>query len=112
MLTAPLLGANLDNAFVFLGRVDHRSALDDVVRQPLFAIDVLAISAGADQHVSVPVIGRADDDGIKVFALDDFAKILLRLNYFSGPIGFLDIIKRLLDLIIVRITQADDLDSR
>src|SRR5258708_39733177 len=100
MLTGPLLGANLDNAFVFLGRVDHRSAPDDIVRQRLFAIDVLTIRAGPDQHVGVPVIGRADDDGIDIFALDAFATFLFRLHYFGGPIGFLDIIQRLLDWII------------
>ena len=46
------------------GAPDHVEAFVDLVAHRLLDVDVLAGLAGMDGHQGVPVVGRADDDGV------------------------------------------------
>ena len=91
MLARPLLGADLADSLVTPGRGDHGPALADVVGDGLLAVDVLLGHAGEDERDGVPVIGRADDDGVNVFPIEDRAKVDARLRLLAGlpldPLG-------------------------
>ena len=76
--------AHLGDALGLLGRVDHRPALGDPVRQRLLAIDVLAGLAGEDGRDRVPVVGRGDDDGVDVLAVEHLAEVARRRRASAG----------------------------
>ena len=70
-----LLAAALEDALVLLDRVAHGPALGDGQRQRLLAIDVLAGLRRQDDGHGVPVVRRADQDGVDVLAIEQFAEI-------------------------------------
>src|SRR5205823_629723 len=58
---AAALHAGLDDAAILAGRLDHAAALDQVVRNRLLDIDVLAGLTGPDGRQGVPVVRSGDD---------------------------------------------------
>ncbi len=75
---ADALAAGLEDAPTGLNRVDHREAVGHGVGHGLFAIDIFAGVHGGNGNPAVPVVGRADDDGVDIFA---------RQNLFVIPGG-------------------------
>src|SRR5581483_5507755 len=69
------LRADLDHAPVFVGGVYHRLAFLDGLAGRLLAVDILAGLAGVDGHDGVPVVGRADGDGVYILTVEDVAVI-------------------------------------
>src|SRR5262249_29037586 len=61
------LRADLHHALVFAGRLDHAPALNQVVGDGLFDVDVFAGLTGPDGGQGVPVIGRGDGQRCHVF---------------------------------------------
>ena len=66
-IVGALLAAGLEDAVVFSGRLDHRLAFLDGQRQRFFAVDVTAGLHRGDRGQRVPVVDRADRDGVQVF---------------------------------------------
>ena len=62
------MAAGLEDAAVLLDRGVDGPALGDRVGQRLFAVDVLAGIGGGDADQAVPVVGRADADGVDVLS--------------------------------------------
>ena len=54
----------------------------------LLAVDVLAGAHGGDGDGHVPVVGRADDDGVDVFAVEDVAVVEAVGGVGGGELGF------------------------
>ncbi len=72
-MVRPLLAAGLEDDVMLAHRVAHGAALGDRQRQRLLAVDVLAGLARLDHRDRVPVVRRADLDGVDVFPAQDFA---------------------------------------
>ena len=70
--------AGLQDAFVLAHGLHDFDGLVDVVRQRLFAIDILAGAQRGQRRDRVPVVGRGDADGVDVLAGDQFAEIVVR----------------------------------
>src|SRR5262249_50631036 len=70
-----LLRADLNNALVSPGRVNHPAAFADEKRQGLFDVNILTGLAGEHGLQSVPVVGRRDDHRVNVFAIKQGAEI-------------------------------------
>ena len=70
-----LLRADLDDAVVLARRLHHRAAFGDGHRRRLLDVDVLAGLAGEHRHQRVPVIGRADDDGVDGLVVEDAPEV-------------------------------------
>ena len=75
---APRLRAKLHDAAMLLGCRHHRLPFEDVVPVGLFDIDVFAGLAGMNRRQGVPVIGSAEDQGIKRFVFERLAKVFQR----------------------------------
>ena len=63
-------------------RLDHLAAFGDRQRQRLLAVHVLARLAGVDRHQRVPVVGRGDDDGVDVLAVEQLAVVADTPSHF------------------------------
>ncbi len=77
MRAGTLLGADLDDAFVAFGAVDHPAALFDEEGEGFFAVDILAGGTGHHGHEAVPVVGCGDDDGVDGFVVEEAAEVLI-----------------------------------
>ena len=77
VVVAPLLRADLHDAVGLLGDLAELLPLVDRERERLLAVDVLAGLHGVDADLGVPVVGRADDDGVDVLAVEDLAVVLV-----------------------------------
>ena len=77
VVVAPLLGADLDHALGLLGDLAELLPLVDRQGQRLLAVDVLARLHGVDADLGVPVVGRADDHGVDVLAVEELAVVLV-----------------------------------
>jgi len=64
---------------VFSCRLHHAPALDDIVRDRLLDVDVLAVLTGPDGGQRVPVVWRGDYQGVDVFHFQQLADVLLDL---------------------------------
>ena len=73
---AALLHADLHDAAVLVLRVDDGRPFGQVVRERLFDIHVLAGGAGVDRHRHVPMVGRGDQHGVDVLAVQQLAIVL------------------------------------
>ena len=62
----PLLVADLEDAARLVDLVAERPTLRNRQRGGLLQVDVLARADGVDRDQGVPVIGRADDDGVDI----------------------------------------------
>ena len=104
--------------FLFLNRVHHGPAFDDVVRDGFLAIDVQPLASlaginGMSEGVRVVMIGSADDDGIEVLPfVDQLAIVLVGRDLVSGLVGLLEPLHGLGDLVLVDVAQGDDLEVR
>ena len=98
-----LLRADLDDALMLARGVDHRAAFLDGDRGRLFDVDVLAGGAGHHGLQRVPVIGRAEDDGVDRLVVDDAPEIGDALRLRRGRRGLVEI--RLVD-----VAHRDDVD--
>ena len=110
MRAASLLRADLHDSLVLPGRVHHRSPFDDVVRQRLFGVHVLAGGAGGNEDVGMPVVRRADDDGVDVFAVDNLAEVLNGLHILSGPACLFHICDGIGNPLFIRIAEGGQFD--
>ena len=108
MRRAALLRAHLDDAVVRRAAFDHHAAFADRQRERLLDVDVLAGLAGHDRRQRMPVIGRADDDGIDVVAVEHAAEVprgeLRRLVEL-----LCDAVLRLRHLLVVDVAERDAL---
>src|SRR5262245_5321684 len=86
---AALLAAGLENDLRFLDLVHNDAALGDIVRQRLFAVNVLAGAGSVDARDGVPVIGRCDHDGINVLAGQQVAEVIVSLAALVRALAFL-----------------------
>jgi hypothetical protein len=75
-IASALLRADLDDAPVPAGDVEHPAALAGEERDRLLDVDVLAGGAGHHGHQGVPVVGRGDRDDVDVLAVEDAADVL------------------------------------
>ena len=71
MVPAALLGAGLHDLFRRFDHPDHLRAFGDAVGDRLLDVDVLARRDGVERHRLVPVIGRADHDGIDLTIVEN-----------------------------------------
>ena len=100
-----LLRTNLKD---FLRVVCHTNELLSLVNREgerLLAVDVFARSKGGGSNNGVPVVGSTDHNRINVFALQDFAEIVILRAVGSEPgSGFLQ-------MLLVNVTNRDDFDT-
>jgi hypothetical protein len=82
--SAALLGADLHDALVAPGGVDHPAAFADEQRHRLLDKDVLARGARHDGHQRVPVVGAGDADGIDVFVVEQAAEVGIAAGVHAG----------------------------
>ena len=68
--------AVLDDALIFVRRLDQLTALVNVVRAGLLDIHVLARLAGPDGGQRVPVVGRGDGHRVDLFVIEDAPQVL------------------------------------
>ena len=73
------LAAAGEDAAVACDGIDHGPAFLDGQALGLLAVDVLAVLAGLDGDQGVPVVGRADQDGVDVGAGQHVAEIVVVL---------------------------------
>src|SRR5262249_3498846 len=104
---APLC-ADLHDALVMPCRLDHAPALDDVVRDRLLDVNVLARLTGPDCGQGVPVVGGSDGHGGDVLVLEDVADVLLEARRLLLPRG--DALECLGDDVLVGVAEVGDLD--
>ena len=84
---APLLRAHLKHPAALLHRPADDLALLDRQRQRFFAIHVLAGLHCIDGDLDVPMVGRADGDGLHVPAVEHLAVILIDLALAAELLG-------------------------
>ena len=78
-----LLAAGLEDAVVLAGRLDHRLAFLDGEREGLLAVDVAAGLHRGDRGQGVPVVDRADRDGVQVFLGEQLAEVFVFVAVFA-----------------------------
>ena len=107
--SAAPLRADLHDAIVLAGGLDHAAALDEIVRDGLLDVDMLAGLTGPDGGQGVPVVRRGDADGVDVAVLEDAAEVfddlrrplLSRVDDLQGVVGG----------VFIRIADGGDLDA-
>ena len=72
-----LPAARLPDASVALHGAHEGASLEQVVRERLLAVDVLAVAGGERAHVGVPVVGRGDHHGVDVVANAELAEVVV-----------------------------------
>ena len=109
---APALGADLHDPLVLASGGEHRLAFADVDADRLLDINVGPALDGRDHRQGVPVVGRGDQDEVKVFAAEHLAVVgeqrrrLLRLLPRGDQLG------RVGEHRLVHVAERDDLDGR
>ena len=97
VLPTALLHAGLHHAAGPADRADYFEALGDRVHDRLLTINVFAGLDGVEEHLLVPMVRRADDDRVHVFAVQDLAVLASALRIFGGAfesflaVGFVDV---------------------
>src|ERR1022692_1855930 len=86
VLPTALLGAGLHHSFRLANRRQQGRFLRQRVGHRLFAIDVFARSDRIDGDGYVPVVRRADNDGIDILAVQNLPVIHV-LTHFAGKPG-------------------------
>ena len=87
LLHGALHGAGLQDAVVGIDGPQDFDRLVDVVRQRLFAIDVLAGPQGGQGDEGMPMVGRGDAHGVDVVAADDLAEVVAAAQPPCPPCG-------------------------
>jgi hypothetical protein len=70
-----LLRSSLEDDFVVANRFNHVLALVDRQSERLFTVNVLFGFGGSYVYERMPMVGRAVDDDIDIFAIEDFSEI-------------------------------------
>ncbi len=78
VLDAPLPGIDLGDAFETLGRAHHRLTLNNVMGNGLLDEHVLAGLTRVDEGQRMPVVRRADHDGIYLLHIQDAPEVLCK----------------------------------
>ena len=98
-----------------LGDLDHGLALGDGQRQRLLAVDVLALAHGVDGDQGVPVVGRGDDDGVDVLAVEQLAEVLVGFDFtyrfLEAVAGLLDLVHGPVAVAAIHVADGDVLDA-
>src|SRR5262245_24633802 len=84
LLARTLLRADLHDAAVMPGGLDHPAAFADEERHRLFDVNVLAGGAGHDGQQRMPVVGSRNDHGVNILAVVHPAKILEAFGLLAG----------------------------
>ena len=85
VIPAPLLGADLDHTIRVLVRVVHRVDARDRVRRGLLDVHVLARGDRVHHDRRVRKIGRADEHGVDVVAIENAAVVGDHLQFERLP---------------------------
>ncbi len=75
LLPRALLAPHLENAAGFHGRVSQQHAFFMREREGFLQVHVFARTYRSERDLRVPVIGRADDNGVDVFAREHFVEV-------------------------------------
>jgi hypothetical protein len=84
---AAALRAMLHHAVVLLGRLDALAALEDVVADGLFDIDVFTRLAGPNGNQRMPVVARGDGNGVEFLVVERLPNVLRGLGHGLLPAG-------------------------
>ena len=84
VLAAVLLRADLHDAMVLLGGLNHGAAFTDGVRQRLLNVHILAGLAGVDRGQGMPVLVGRHDHRLDVLDLEQFAVVMERLDLLAA----------------------------
>ena len=75
VLPTALLQSDLHHALGIVHGGDQRSRLFHRMGDRLFAVDVFARPHGGDGDWHMPVVWRADHDGVDIFAIEDLTEV-------------------------------------
>ena len=104
----PLLDAHRHDAIVLARGLDGFPARFDLVRQRFLDVDVLAGGARLDRDRAVPVVGRGDENGVDVLALEQPLVVLVALDLDAGlQLG--QVGDRVVEPHLVRLGDGDEL---
>ena len=82
------LAADLQDALVRLNRLDHGKAVFERVRHGFFAVGIFAGLRRFDHQTAVPMVGRRDNHGVNVLAVEEAAifasGVNVLLQHFLG----------------------------
>jgi len=81
---AASLRTDLYGDLVVFGGGYHRLSFRDGAAGGLLDVDVLAALGGVDHLDGVPVVGRGNDDGVDIFALEDITVISIGVDAGAG----------------------------
>src|SRR5205823_10290261 len=99
----------LNYASAVARRVEHGFALIDRIAGWLFDINMRACLDRSNRLQRVPVIGRCDDDNLRLLLLQQIAIILVSLGLIPAEIIYL--VRRDFERMAIHITQRDSLDA-
>ena len=108
-----LLAADLEDAAGGLDSIGHGAAFGDGERSGLLQVDVFAGANGIDGDERVPVVGRADEDGVDVFVCKQVVIVGVACDAIVGlaelgGVGFVDELFAIFDTIGVEVANGDD----
>ncbi len=109
MRPAPPLRPHLDDPLVFAGRLHHAPAFDEIVRNRLLDIDVLARLARPNRGQGMPVIGGSYDKGGDVRVFKNAAHVFFDL--WDLLLMFIHRLESVGDDVIIGIANRGDLDA-
>ena len=99
----------LGHAAVFAGGLDDGAALGDGEGQRFLDVDILAVAHRVDGDQRVPVVGRADEDGVDIGAAVEFAEVAV--GFAIGVlVGGVDADGGGVDAVAVHVADGEDLE--
>ena len=104
-----LPAARLPDASVALHGAHEGASLEQVVRERLLAVDVLAVAGGERAHVGVPVVGRGDHHGVDVVAHAELAEVVVFAAVLVA-VAPVHLVLRARRLVGVHVTHGHHLD--
>ena len=108
-LALAALEADLHDAAMLGGRLDHGLALANVVGQRLLAIDVKPALQGGDELQGVPVRRSGDNHRVEPLEVEQFLVQLERLRPLA--LQLLQFVGALFQVIAIHVAQGRDLDA-
>lgn len=105
----------MEDALVAAHGVDEGECLVDIVRQWFLTVHILASVQGGNGDNSMPVVGRGNDDGVDVFAVEEFAEVGVSFAAFEGAVlvfavAFFDGLLGVFAAVGIDIADGDDLN--
>lgn len=104
MLATALLETDGDDALVFSCGMHHRQPFRHIMRGGLLTIHMLARFTGVNRDAGVPVVGRGDNHGVDIFALQQASVVRDK-----GQVGAPCHLGELVALFFVHIRRGDNL---